>query len=112
MDKHARYREIVIQTLREKEWDYEQLNDSIKARLVSDTVNDHYLILVSGWKKRQHINRISIQIDIIDGKIWLQHNMTEHEIADELMAAGVPASDIVLGFVPEDARIATGFATI
>ena len=30
-------------------------------------------------------------------------------IADELVALGVPPTDIVLGFVPEQARAASGF---
>ncbi len=44
------------------------------------------------------------------GKIWLQRNMTEDEVVDSLMAAGVPAEDIVIGLVPPEARAGTPFA--
>lgn len=33
-----------------------------------------------------------------DGKIWLQHNSTENDIAEELVEMGVPKTDIVIGF--------------
>jgi len=33
-----------------------------------------------------------------DGKIWLQYNGTEIDIAQKLVDRGVPKTDIVLGF--------------
>ncbi|WZI67234.1 MAG: element excision factor XisI family protein [Gloeotrichia echinulata DVL01] len=41
-----------------------------------------------------------IHLDIKDGKIWIQHNMTEADIGQELVEKGVPASDIILGLHP------------
>ena len=40
----------------------------------------------------------------------MQCNNTEREVVDELMANGVTAQEIVLGFVPPYARTHTGFA--
>ncbi|TAF92595.1 MAG: hypothetical protein EAZ32_00835 [Cytophagia bacterium] len=40
----------------------------------------------------------------------IQCNNTEREIVDELLANGVPKSDIVLGFMPPHARHFSGFA--
>ncbi len=51
-----------------------------------------------------------IHVDIRDGKIWIQHDGTEEGIANDLMAAGVPQSDIVLGFHPPSERAYTPFA--
>ncbi len=39
-----------------------------------------------------------LHLDIKDGKIWLQHNGTENDIAAELVEMGVPKSDIIIGF--------------
>jgi hypothetical protein len=39
-----------------------------------------------------------LHLDIKDGKIWIQWNGTEDDIAAELVACGVPKHDIVLGF--------------
>ncbi|MEL7163214.1 MAG: element excision factor XisI family protein [Bacteroidota bacterium] len=111
MDKQLNYREILLDVLRKKEWDYGTEGAMLRARLIADKENDRYIMVVSGWRDRLHIHGVHFQLDIINGKIWFQVNNTEEEIVDELMAAGVPASDIVLGFIPEKARIATGFAT-
>ena len=39
-----------------------------------------------------------------DGKIYVEEDWTKEGIANELMRAGVPASDIVLSFNPPDLR--------
>ncbi len=44
---------------------------------------------------------------IKDGKIWIQYNGTEFDIAQELRDKGVPASDIVIGFHPPYIRSQT-----
>ncbi|WP_353481783.1 element excision factor XisI family protein [Haliscomenobacter sp.] len=36
-------------------------------------------------------------------------NWTEEEVAEELLQLGVPAGDIVLGFMPEEGRVYSGF---
>jgi hypothetical protein len=43
-----------------------------------------------------------IHLDLIDGKIWIQYEGTNWPVADELLQAGVPKEDIVLGFQPEE----------
>jgi hypothetical protein len=54
---------------------------------------------------------VPLHLSLENGKIWIQQNNTDREIASELMDLGVPASDIVLGFHPPAARHLTGFAT-
>lgn len=41
-----------------------------------------------------------IHLDIKDEKIWIQRNMTDIQIAEELTEMGVPKEDIVLGLQP------------
>ena len=51
----------------------------------------------------EHLTRIYrsiIHIDIKDGKIWLQQNLTDQNPAEELVEMGVPREDIVLGLQP------------
>ena len=50
-----------------------------------------------------------IPIDIRDGKVRLEYNGTDARIGEELVAAGIPRNDIVLGFQPEELRALTGF---
>ena len=53
---------------------------------------------------------LSINVDIKDKKIWIQRDGTEIGIANELIAAGVPKEDIVLGFHAPYKREFTDFA--
>ncbi|MEA5566929.1 element excision factor XisI family protein [Anabaena sp. UHCC 0399] len=49
-------------------------------------------------------------VDIKNDKIWIQRDGTKIGIANELIAAGVPKEDIVLGFHAPYKRQFTGFA--
>jgi hypothetical protein len=51
-----------------------------------------------------------VHLDIIDGKIWVQRDETEDGVTRELVAEGIPANEIVLGFHPADVRPYTGYA--
>jgi hypothetical protein len=50
-----------------------------------------------------------MHLDIKDGKIWIQRNMTEMDIAAELVEKGVAREDIVLGLHPPYKRPYTGY---
>ena len=39
-----------------------------------------------------------LHLDIKEGKIWIEQNMTEMRVAQELVAQGISKKDIVLGF--------------
>jgi len=51
-----------------------------------------------------------LHLDLKDGKIWIQHNGTEIDIANELVSLGVSKEDIVLAFQEPLIRQYTGFA--
>ncbi|WP_336389815.1 element excision factor XisI family protein [Scytonema hofmannii] len=51
-----------------------------------------------------------IHIDIIDHQVWIQRDGTEDGIANDLIAAGVPTKDIVIGFHPPELRPYTKYA--
>jgi XisI protein len=50
-----------------------------------------------------------IHFDIQDDKIWIQRNMTEADLAQELLDLDVPKEDIVLGLHPPYKRPYTGY---
>jgi hypothetical protein len=52
-----------------------------------------------------------LHIDIIDGKIWIQHDGSTDGVAEMLMVAGVPQESIVLGFQPSERHQLTAFAS-
>ncbi len=70
----------------------------IETELICDTTRDHYQIVHVGWQGDRRVYGCILHLDIKDGKIWLQHNGTENDIAQELVEMGVSKSDIVIGF--------------
>jgi len=69
-----------------------------------DTDRDQYLVVRAGWSGQRRVRGIVLHVRIADGKVWLEENGTDREIATELTALGVPAGDIVLGFVHPSLR--------
>jgi len=78
--------------------------------LIFDTKNHHYQVLNIGWKEQKRVYGVIVHVDIKDNKIWVQRDGTEIGIANELLAAGVPKQDIVLGFKAPYKRQFTDFA--
>lgn len=89
---------------------YTSSSDEIRYELVMDTERNHYEVLVIGWQKGRRVYHAMMHFDIIDGKVWIQVNNTDRDLANELSELDVPKEDIVLGFHPEYVRKHTGFA--
>jgi XisI protein len=109
MDTVDTYRAIVRQLLQ----DYGQHRPShgeIDTEIVIDPTRDHYEMLHVGWDGQRRVHGSVIHIDIIDGKIWIQHDGTAPGVAVELVELGVPPEAIVLGFRPQNVRQYSGFA--
>ena len=85
-------------------------DDRVQSEFVFVRDRDHYLLVETGWQNGYRIYGTLLHIDIIDHKLWIQHDGTEEGIAVELVAAGVPKEDIVLGFRPLEERKHTEFA--
>ena len=62
-----------------------------------------------GWNGDCRVHGSIIHIDIRDGKVWIEHNGTDAHLGEELVAAGIPRHDIVLGFQPTELRSLAGF---
>lgn len=92
----ARYRECIQNLLTERA--QRGGDDRVEAQTIFDTERDHYQLMYIGWHGKRRVFGPVLHIDIKDGKIWIQWNGTEDDIAAELVAQGVPKHDIVLGF--------------
>jgi hypothetical protein len=109
MDRLANYRQIVRRLIEEYA-SYKPSHGQIETEAVVDLEKDHFEVMHVGWDGHRRVHGSVVHIDIIDGKVWIQHDGTNRPVADELVAAGIPRQDIVLGFHPEDVRQHTDFA--
>jgi hypothetical protein len=55
------------------------------------------------------VSAIIIFLRIKNDKIWVEEDWTDLCVVDDLLAAGVPKSDIVLGFHSPNKRKSTDF---
>jgi XisI protein/XisH protein len=109
VDRMMNYHETVKRIIKE----YAALKPyygEIEVETVFDEAWGHYEMVYAGWDEPRRIHGTVIHVDIRGDKIWIQHDGTEDGLANELMAAGVPASQIVLAFHPPDQRKLTPFA--
>lgn len=109
MDKVATYREILTRIMLERSQPQPREAD-VRISPVIDTHNDHYGVMMVGWEKQHRYQGLVIHLDIIDGKIWVQYDGTYPGVVDDLLEAGIPKEDIVLGFHPPEVRPYTDFA--
>ena len=82
----------------------------IKFETVFDSESDRYLLMILGHENKRYEHGCLLHVDIIDGKIWIQRDGTEIGIATQLVEAGVPKNQIVLGFKSPERRKDTDFA--
>lgn len=68
--------------------------------LAFDEAHDQYILRRIGWAPSRRIKYTDLHLAIRNGKIWIEEDMTEDGIANELLDRGVPRTDIVLGFQP------------
>lgn len=108
MDRREEYKEIIKQLI----LDYAKIKPAygdIDREVIFDEERGHYELLSIGWEGKKRIHSAVFHIDIKDGKVWLQHNATDLEVAEELVEAGIPREQIVLGFVLPQSRKLTKY---
>jgi hypothetical protein len=104
-----KYRQI-IQKILEDYAAFLGQEDGIQQELIFDRERDRYLLVETGWHNRKRIYGPFLHLDIIDDKVWIQHDGTEDGIAYELEAAGIPKDHIVLAFKSLERRRLTEYA--
>ncbi|MBD2503438.1 XisI protein [Anabaena azotica] len=116
MDNLDKYRIVIKKILTEY---YELANAQVISsreievsdRLALDEERDQYLWFRFGWDNKKLIQHIIIYLCIKDGKVWVEADATDLCVVDDLLSAGIPPSDIVLGFHHPNKRGFTEFAT-
>jgi XisI protein len=100
--KKKAYREIVMTVLSQFLYSSDSAIETVP---VFDTVHDRYQLLDLGWHgEDERVFLPIVHLDLIEGKVWIQENRTDVDIARSLMQAGVERQDIVLGLHPASFR--------
>jgi hypothetical protein len=110
MDTLDTYRQIIENVLIEYTTIPYAYGD-IQTEAIFDRKNDRYVLMNVGWDSGKRVHGSLVHIDIINGKVWIQRDGTEHGVAKELVKAGTPKDHIVLGFRPAEVRQYTEYAT-
>jgi XisI protein len=105
------YREC-IQNLLTKHSSYKPRQGEVERELIFDTMSDRYLLMRVGWNGLKRVYHVDMHFDIKDNKIWIQQNMTDVDLAEELVEMGIPKEDIVLGLQPPYKRPYTGYGVM
>ena len=109
MDRDREYRGVVRCVLQEFA-DCAAPYGDLHGEIVCDDASGHYHVGEIGWENGKRIERIFVHLDVRDGKIWIEQNNTETEIAPLLVEAGVPKEHIVIGLLPPNVRKDTDYA--
>ena len=109
MDKLEQYRNIIERVLTQRVNDLNGF-PGLRDKTVFDRRTDSYLLLREGWDKARRVHAIIVHLELLNGKIWVQDDWTEHGVAADLEEAGIRKDDIVLGFQPAEVRPYTEYA--
>lgn len=109
MDQVEQYRALIERLLTQHVGELKQYGN-LRDKTVFDRQSDSYLLVREGWDNGRRVHAVITHLEIIQGKIWVQEDWIEHGITAELEEAGVPKSDIVLGFQPPYVRPYTEYA--
>ncbi|MFN7118536.1 MAG: XisI protein [Saprospiraceae bacterium] len=109
MEQIIKYQHIITSLLEEYA-SYKLATPGIESQVICDTLRHHYQLMRVGWDGNEYIHYIVFHFDIKDGKVWIQENRTDVDIAEALVERGIPKSDIVLGLQPPYLRVHTGYA--
>jgi len=109
MDPLSDYRQIVRRAIAEYA-PFKPSYGDVEVEMIFDDSRGHYELSWIGWDGWRRVHSCLIHIDILEDKVWIQHDGTENGIAEELVAAGIPRDHIVLAFHHPSKRKLTEYA--
>lgn len=111
MDKVKNYHRIVgkmVDTLAERDKDASSMPHTTR---IVDPLTGHYLLYKIDWVDEYRHYGCFLHLEVHpSGKVWVHHDGTDVVVVQQLLDAGIPKEDIVLGFRAPIIRPDTGFA--
>lgn len=105
-----KYRQCIQQLLTEYAQTYGSARPEVAAETIFDVERDRYQLIYIGWDNDRRVFGPVLHFEIKNGKIWIEWNGTEIDVAEELIKMGVTKQDIVIGFHPPYLREFTEYA--
>lgn len=100
MDQTAKlehYRELVTQVLQRHATMAAEPNN-YESIVRCDLQNNDYRLIDTEILPGKRIDHLVVQLVLREGKVWIEHDGIEYGIGQDLLEAGIPAKDIVVGF--------------
>jgi hypothetical protein len=111
VDKLETYRQAMQKILLDHQhWAAGANQPGIQECVSFDEQRDHYFWFHLGWDGKRRDFGVMVYLRLENGKVWIEEDWTKQGVANDLLEAGVPAEDIVLGFQHPSKRPLTEFA--
>lgn len=83
-----------------------------ETQIILDTEGGHFVLFDIGWHGSKRVYLPFVHLDVMPtGKVWVQHDGTDLNIAELLVDKGIAKQDIVIGFrAPHVRERMEGFA--
>ena len=74
---------------------------NVERQLITDREHNHFQVVTIAWRGDSFYYTVTLHFDIKPdtGKVWIQVNWTEDDVAQMLIDRGVAKEDIVLGWI-------------
>ncbi|KOR31648.1 hypothetical protein TI05_12265 [Achromatium sp. WMS3] len=109
MGNNLRY-QVIIKSILAEHTKLKPSYGDIEPHLLVDDTSQNYVLIDIGWNDMRYVYGSVIHIQLKNEKIWIHYDGTEDGVAMELVDAGIPKQDIVLGFRHPTVRQYTEFA--
>lgn len=109
MTKTAKYSNILSDFILEIAKKYEAADDGFITAPLIDSVRHHYQSVVHGFREHKRFYTVQFHFEIIEEKVWIQRDITDTVVSEELVKRGIPRTDIVLAYKPESSRYLSGY---
>jgi hypothetical protein len=84
--------------------------DQVERQSVFDRDKGRFLLMIAGWNKGKRVHGCLIDVQIKNDKLWIERDGTEEGVGVEFERLGVPKSQMVLAWYPEEIREEDGYA--
>lgn len=111
MDKLIFYKSVVQNIMNTIVSDFQSATQPFQMQMIKDDSHGQYLLFQNDWHNERRLYGPILHMEVASsGKVWIHYDGTDLVVVEQLLEAGIPKEDIVLGFRSPVVRPDTGFA--